>query len=96
MHSDQQHSLHAGRPRPKELSLFSGVGGGLLGTKWLLGWQTVGYVEWDKYCQQVIQARIRDGMLDDAPIFGDIRAFVKEGHAEAYAGNVDVISGGFP
>lgn len=94
MHSDQ-HSLHAGGPRLKELSLFTGCGGGLLGSK-LLGWHTIGYVEFNKYCQQVIQARIRDGILDDAPIFGDIRDFVKEGHAEAYAGNVDVISGGFP
>ena len=31
----------------RELSLFSGAGGGLLGTK-LLGWQTVGYMEGKK------------------------------------------------
>ena len=28
----------------KELSLFSGAGGGLLATKHLLNWRTVGYV----------------------------------------------------
>jgi site-specific DNA-cytosine methylase len=60
-----------------ELSLFTGAGGGVYGTK-LLGHRIVGYVEWDKYCQQVISARIRDGIFDDAPIFGDIRAFTKE------------------
>ena len=87
--------IHAKGPRLKELSLFTGAGGGILGTA-LLGWQHVGYVEWDKYCQKVLQARIRDGLIDDAPIFGDIREFIKGGYAEAYAGHVDVISAGFP
>ena len=67
----------------------------MLGTT-LLGWRHIGYVEWDRYCQQVLQARIRDGMLDDAPIFGDVREFVRGGAAEAYAGRVDVLSAGFP
>jgi predicted DNA-binding protein YlxM (UPF0122 family) len=60
-----------------ELSLFSGAGGGLLGTM-LLGFRPIGYVEWDDYCQRVIAARIRDGILPDAPIFGDIRSITKE------------------
>lgn len=79
----------------RELSLFSGAGGGLLGTK-LLGFRHVGYVEWNEYCQQVIAARIRDGNLDGAPIFGDIDTFISEGYADAYKGMVDVVSGGFP
>lgn len=79
----------------RELSLFSGAGGGLLGT-YLLGWQPVGYVEWDDYCQRVIAARIADGILPAAPIFGDIRAFTSDGYAAAYTGLVDVITGGFP
>jgi DNA (cytosine-5)-methyltransferase 1 len=79
----------------KELSLFSGAGGGLLGTK-LLGWEHCGYVEFSKYCQRVIRARIDDGILDDAPIFGDIRTFLSEGYAESYQGMVDVVTGGFP
>ena len=87
--------LTGGIRQLRELSLFSGAGGGLLGSR-LLGWKTVGYVEWDKYCQQVLEARIRDGYLDEAPIFGDIRQFIEEGYAEAYAGHVDVISAGFP
>lgn len=79
----------------RELSLFTGAGGGLLGTK-LLGWTHVGYVEWNEYCQRVIAARIADGYLDEAPIFGDVRAFVRDGYAQAYSGLVDVVSGGFP
>jgi len=80
----------------RELSLFSGAGGGLLGTKHLLGWECVGYVEIEKYPQEVLKARIRDGYLDPAPIFGDIRKFISEGYAAAYQGMVDVVTGGFP
>ena len=78
-----------------ELSLFSGAGGGLLASK-LLGWKTVGYVEYEDYCQRVIRARINDGYLDEAPIFGDIRTFISDGYAESYQGMVDVVSAGFP
>lgn len=78
-----------------ELSLFSGAGGGLLGSK-LLGWRCVGYVENEDYCQRVIAQRIKDGILDEAPIFGDIRAFIGEGYADSYQGMVDVITAGFP
>jgi len=78
-----------------ELSLFTGAGGGVLGTK-LLGWRTVGYVEWEKYCQKIIEQRIKDGFLDEAPIFGDIDHFIKSGAAKKYAGYVDVVTAGFP
>lgn len=78
-----------------ELSLFSGGGGGLLGSK-LLGWRAVGYVEFNPYCQREIRQRIEDGVLDRAPIFGDVRAFLSEGYARSYQGLVDVVSGGFP
>lgn len=81
--------------RLRELSLFSGAGGGLLGSK-LLGWRTIGYVEINDYCQRVIAQRIKDGILDKAPIFGDIRAFIRDGFASAYSGLVDVVSAGFP
>lgn len=79
----------------RELSLFSGAGGGLLGSK-LLGWTTVGYVEYEEYCQKVLRQRIADGILDAAPIFGDIRKFISEGYADAYQGMVDIVTGGFP
>ncbi len=79
----------------RELSLFTGAGGGLLGTK-LLGWTHIGYVEVNEYCQQVIRARIEDGFLDRAPIFTDVREFVQSGAARQYRGFADVVSGGFP
>ncbi len=78
-----------------ELSLFTGVGGGVLGTK-SLGWNSVGYVEFNNYCQQVIAQRIKDGCLDEAPIFGDINEFVESGAAKKYQGFVDVVTAGFP
>lgn len=78
-----------------ELSLFTGGGGGVLGTK-LLGWKTIGYVEINDYCQRIIAQRIKDGILDSAPIFCDIRSFIGEGYAGSYKGLVDVITAGFP
>lgn len=79
----------------RELSLFTGAGGGLLGTH-LLGWEPCGYVEWNSYCQQVIAARIRDGYLPVAPIFTDVREFVQSGAAEQYRCVADVVTAGFP
>jgi DNA (cytosine-5)-methyltransferase 1 len=79
----------------RELSLFSGAGGGLLASL-LLGHRTVGYVEWDDYCQRVIAARIRDGYLPNAPIFCDINSFISDGFAASYTGLVDLVTAGFP
>ena len=78
------------------LSLFSGTAIGELAFKTILpDYRTVGYVEWDKFCQEVIRYRIEDGALDDAPIFGDIREF-NEFYAKSYTGKVDWLSAGFP
>ena len=78
-----------------ELSLFTGVGGGLLGTH-LLGWTPIGYVEFNEYCQRVIAQRIADGILPNAPIFTDVREFVQSGAAREYRGFTDVVTAGFP
>ena len=78
-----------------ELSLFTGAGGGILGTR-LLGWKHLGYVEWNEPCQLLLRQRIDDGILDEAPIFCDVRAFIREGYAASYQGMVDVITAGFP
>ena len=85
-----------GEGRLRELSLFSGAGGGLLATKHLLNWDCVGYVENNEYCQEVLKARIKDGYLDAAPIFGDIQGFISGGYAGSYAGMVDIVTAGFP
>ena len=78
------------------LSLFSGAGGGLLAEKYILNWRSIGYVEYNTYCQKVIAQRIKDGFLDEAPIFGDINGFIESGAAKKYKGFVDVVTGGFP
>ena len=78
-----------------ELSLFSGAGGALLASK-LLGWRTIGYVEFNDYCQRVLRARIDDGILDEAPIFTDVCEFLESGAAREYRGFADVVTGGFP
>ncbi len=79
-----------------ELSLFTGAGGGLLGTTLLSGLTTMGYVEIDDHCQRVIKQRIADRLADWPPIFGDIRTFLSEGYAGSYQGMVDVVTGGDP
>lgn len=78
------------------LSLFSGAAGGDLGLQHLAGLTCKGYVEYEPYCQKVLRQRIADGVLDSAPIFGDVRRFVSDGYAAEYRGMVDGISGGFP
>ena len=75
------------------LSLFSGYEGFGLGLR-LAGApiQTIGYVEIDEYCQKLLQARIRDGFLDWAPIVRDVRC----AYFGRLAGVVDLITAGFP
>lgn len=85
-----------------ELCLFAGAGGGLLATKHLLGWESVGYVEIEPYCQEVLKARIRDGLLDDAPIWNDVRTFTtRNNNCRAFIKAIRrcrplVITAGFP
>lgn len=78
------------------LSLFSGGMGGDLAMQHLLGMRCLGYVEIEEYCQKLIRQRQEDGLIDRAPIFTDIRAFVSDGYAASYTGMVDLITGGFP
>ena len=75
----------------RELALFAGAGGGILGGK-LLGWRTICAVEWDGYARDVLVARQNDGCLNPFPVWDDVQTF--DGHP--WRGRVDVISGGFP
>lgn len=75
----------------RELALFAGAGGGILGGK-LLGWRTVCAVEWDPYAAGVLIARQNDGLLPPFPIWDDVRTF----DGRPWRGRVDVVSGGFP
>ena len=74
-----------------EMALFAGAGGRILGGH-LLGWRTVCAVEWEAYPASVLLARQNDGLLPPFPIWDDVQTF----DGKAWAGIVDVISGGFP
>ena len=75
----------------RELALFAGAGGGILGGK-LLGWRTVCAVEWDAYAASVLVARQNDGCLPPFPIWDDVQTF----DGRPWRGRVEVVSGGFP
>lgn len=75
----------------RELHLFAGAGGGILGGL-LLGHTPVCAVEIDAYCRKVLEARQRDGCLPQFPIYEDVRQF----DGRPWHGRVDVVAGGFP
>jgi len=83
-----QHGLDDGL---RELALFAGAGGGILGGK-LLGWRTVCAVEIEPYAASVLVARQNDGILPPFPIWDDVCTF----DGKPWRGIVDVVSGGFP
>lgn len=68
----------------KLLDLFSGIGGFSLSASWA-GIETVQFVEYDTYCQKVLNKN-----FPGVPIHGDIKTF------KGRAGAADIISGGFP
>lgn len=75
----------------RELALFAGAGGGILGGR-MLGWQTVCAVEIDPYCQAVLCQRQNEGTLESFPVWDDVCSF----RGTEWRGCVDVVSGGFP
>lgn len=85
---DHQQQPYAGL---RELALFAGAGGGILGGK-LLGWETVCAVEWNAYAAAVLCARQNQGLLENFPIWDDVQTF----DGRPWRGLVDVVSGGFP
>jgi DNA (cytosine-5)-methyltransferase 1 len=85
------HGLVNQQPALRELALFAGAGGGILGGK-LLGWQTVCAVEYNAYARSVLLARQNDGTLAPFPVWDDVRTF----DGRPWRGIVDVVSGGFP
>lgn len=74
-----------------ELALFTGAGGGLLGSK-LLGWKTVCAVEFDEHARNVLVARQNDGSIEPFPIWDDVSTF----NGKEWRGTIDLVSGGFP
>ena len=75
------------------MDLFAGSGIGSLALKNIIpDYKTVCYVEWEAYCQAILISRIKDGLLDDAPIWDDVRTF----DGKQWNGKVDIVYGGFP
>ena len=68
------------------LGLFAGIGGFELAARWAR-WETKAVCEWDKFCQTVLKYH-----FPNAEQFSDIRTtdFTR------YAGQIDVLTGGFP
>ena len=75
----------------RELHLFAGAGGGILGGM-LLGHTPVCAVEIKPHCRGVLLQRQRDGLLPRFPIWDDIKTF----DARPWRGRADVVCGGFP
>jgi len=67
------------------IDTFSGIGGFSLAARWLGGFETVQFVEWETYCQRILAQH-----FPDTPIHGDISTFYPE------PGAADVVCGGFP
>jgi DNA (cytosine-5)-methyltransferase 1 len=68
------------------IGLFEGIGGFSLAARWA-GWHTPVMVEWNPYCQAVLKKN-----FPNATIFGDIHEF----DGRPYAGQFDILTGGFP
>ncbi len=68
------------------LGLFEGIGGFSLAGRWM-GWKTVAWCEWEPFCQTILKHH-----FPNAQGHGDIRTtdFTR------YAGQIDILTGGFP
>jgi DNA (cytosine-5)-methyltransferase 1 len=77
--------------RLRELALFAGAGGGILGGL-LHGWRTVAAVEIEEYPRAVLLQRQLDGCIPRFPVWDDIRTF----DGKPWLGRVDIVTGGFP
>lgn len=75
----------------RELHLFAGIGGGILGGL-LCGHTCVCAVEIEPFCRNILIQRQRDGILPRFPIWDDVDTF----DARPWRGMVDILCAGFP
>jgi DNA (cytosine-5)-methyltransferase 1 len=68
------------------LGLFEGIGGFMLAARWM-GWKTAAWCEWEPFCQRILKHH-----FPNAIGHGDIKQF----DATPYAGQIDILTGGFP
>ena len=75
------------------LSLFAGIGGLDLGAEWTDGIETIGFVENEPFCREVLKKH-----WPDTPQWGDIHVFTRESLVAAGIDpdSIDIIAGGFP
>lgn len=76
------------RPRLRNLSLFSGIGGLELAAEWAQI-ETVGFVERDPYCIGILRRH-----WPQVPIIEDVRELTRE--TLSPIGSIEIVSGGFP
>ena len=89
--ADRVQRLQPGRARQNTvLDIFSGCLGMGLGLKNFF--RTVAYVERDTAVRRVIEARVKDGSVDAAPVFGDVQRL----HARMLKELPDALAAGFP
>lgn len=75
------------------LSLCSGVGGIELGFKLAVpSARTVGYIENEAFACGILEARMQDKTLDEAPIWTNLKTF----NGKPWRGKVDCFTGGYP
>lgn len=67
-------------------SLFSGIGGFDLAAQWM-GWNNIFNCEWEEFPRRVLRHH-----FPESKQYGDIKEF----DATAYAGRIDILTGGFP
>lgn len=91
MNKAENTKKYDGTQRLNELALFTGVGGGLLGTR-LLGWRPVCGVEIDPYCREILLRRQEEGHLEPFPVWDDVRTF----DGLPWRGTVDIVTSGDP
>jgi DNA (cytosine-5)-methyltransferase 1 len=77
------------------ISLFTGYEGFGMGLR-LAGipLKTILYCEIDPYCQKILEQRMDDGYIDEAPIWTDIKSL--DGRIFAPVMGEGIITGGFP
>jgi DNA (cytosine-5)-methyltransferase 1 len=76
------------------VSLFSGIGGLDLGVRDVLQTRTICYVEREIKAARILAERASEGLLDEAPIYSDVKTFPTELFAENV--EIDFLIGGFP
>lgn len=70
----------------KHGSLFSGIGGFELAAQWM-GWENLFHCEWNPFGQQILKHH-----FPESKSYTDVTKFC----ATAYAGRIDILTGGFP